>query len=230
VLLSPPVPETVWRTTPAGLPTPANSGRKKRMILDLGPTETTVAIAVTLLFVTGLLVGGITLWRSLRPAPDEDAAASVSPDVSDKTDGKTMPPPIIDNPAPKARPIVASLPPEATEAATNALLGVWAARSDDGTAAILDFRADGVAYVYDRMSAAEGVEPSAGRWGVLSKEGDEVTIAIYYAATGLDMHRMKIELVSPDCLNLLYTVFQGKVKKWDQRYVRESGPRKDAQP
>ena len=231
VLQSPPVPDAGWRTAPARLPTPINTGRRGRTILDLGPRETTIAIAVTLAFLTALIVAGTYLVQHLRPAPDEDTvAATGAPDEAGKSDGQPTPPPPNTNASPKTTPLVGSLPPQVVEAATNALLGVWAARSDDETAPIMEFRTDGVAYVYDRMAATEGAEPSMGRWGVIGKEGDEITIAIYYAATGLDMHRMKIELVSPDCLNLLYTVFQGKVKKWDQRYVRESSPRKDARP
>jgi hypothetical protein len=95
---------------------------------------------------------------------------------------------------------------------------------DDGSVAMIDFRADGTAAFSDSVISESGSEPLQGRWAVIALENNIATVAIYYSVSGLDMHRMNIEIVSKACMNVVEAAFRGMVQKWDQRFVRETAP------
>ena len=59
------------RTAPAPAPTP--TAKQPRMILDLGPTESIIAVCVTVIVVLGMITGGVYAYRTLIRGSDQPA-------------------------------------------------------------------------------------------------------------------------------------------------------------
>lgn len=211
-------PSTGPKAAPAPS-TPMSKSNQPRMILDLGPTESIIAIAVTVVVVLVLITGGVYAYRTLIRSPGEPANATADaarPGVSAEER-----PPLITHTGPVFR--TPELPPE-SDSAKASLVGNWVSRADDGSSAKLNFQSDGSAIFTDSLSTEISAEPRQGRWAVIGVEGNVATVAIYYAEAGLNMHRMTIEIASPECINVIESAFRGKVQKWDQRFVREGAP------
>lgn len=190
------------------------------MILDMGPMESLLAVGVTLLLVVGIIYGGVYAYRLLVHSPHEPSTSLA--EGSPKTSGIDEKPPI-SHTGPSTLPKLPDLPAE-TESVKAKLIGHWVSRADDGSVSSFEFRAEGTAMFRDIARAESDGEPIEGRWAVTGVDGDVVTVAIYYAVSGLTMHRMTIEIASPECINVLESAFRGAVQKWDQRFIREPSP------
>lgn len=185
----------------------------------MGPTESMIAIGVTLMLVAGLIMGGVYAFRTLTRSSQAQSGA-----VSDGgAKGQGDKPPLVTHSGPTTLPRLSDLP-ENAESAKAKLVGNWVSRADDGSVAIVNFRADGTASFSDSATIESGEEPLDGKWALIGLDGDLATVAIYYSASGLHMHRMTIELATPDCINIIESAFRGGLHKWDQRFVRETAP------
>jgi hypothetical protein len=114
--------------------------------------------------------------------------------------------------------------PAEAEAKTAALIGCWVSRADDGSVCTFDLRENEHAvFTGAFIDPRQGV-PLVGRWAVTSVDGPDVTVDIIYAASGFEVHRIKLEMPGVDCLLVRQTSFKGRVQDLNQRFVRRTSP------
>ena len=218
--VAPIVPLAANLNAAPGLPTPNEAAKKSQLFLELGPMESLIAVTVTLALVGGVTVGGYYAYRSFvtATAPETDAAvAEVKTPNLDGAIQKVMSAgPLTMPPAPLA----------VTDAASkeSALVGYWVSRADDGSVATIDLRKDGVVEYVGAPRDPDDVRGLKGRWAVTNFEKDIAVIDIYYAATGLELHRLTIKIAGPDCITVVRSVFRGMSEQPEQRFVRQSRP------
>jgi hypothetical protein len=203
-----------------GLPTPNEAAKKSQLFLDLGPMESLIAVTVTLALVGAVTIGGYYAYRSFVPATAPETNAAAAEVKMPNIDGviqkvmaagpQTMPP----------------VPPLVADAASkeSALIGYWVSRADDGSVATIDFRKGGVVEYVGAPRDPDNARGLQGRWALTSFEKDIAVIDIYYAATGLELHRLIIKIASPDCITVVRSAFRGIVEQPEQRFVRQSRP------
>jgi hypothetical protein len=90
--------------------------------------------------------------------------------------------------------------------------------------AILDLRADGIAVYTGAAPDPAQAAGLRGQWALTQQESNVATIGIYYTATGLEMHQLKIEIASSDCITVVQSAFRGVVERPAQRFVRQARP------
>jgi hypothetical protein len=204
-----------------GLPNPNAAAKKPQLMLDLGPMESIIAVALTLVLVLGAIVGGYYVYRSLSPAPTHDSASTLtnSPTPVNELDQiqSNM------NAGPITTPRLPN-PPANAEEKSQALIGYWVSRADDGSVAILDLQKEGVAVYTGATADPREARGLLGRWALVQQEKNEATIDILYSVTGLELHRITLQIVSPECILVTRSAFRGIVDHPDQRFIRTTRP------
>jgi len=217
---TPPQPLAASPTVAPGLPVPNEISKKPQLLLDLGPMESLIAVILTVAVVTGLVFGGYYAYRVLSPSNAADhgpsAQTAPSPDVIDMTQKNMAAGPITMPRLPT--------PPADAEKQSESLMGYWVSRADDGSVAILDLQKDGVAVYTGASSDPKDARGLRGRWALIEHQNDDVVIDILYAATGLELHRISLHIVSPDCFLVTRSAFRGIVDSPDQRFIRGTRP------
>jgi hypothetical protein len=195
---------------------------KPRRVLQLGPQEAMIAGVLIVALVAGGIAGGTMYFRASANSTDSADAAPDTPSSAAKfnASGTALDRPAI-TPPDRLRwiPKAPSLPPD-IEAKTAALVGFWESRSDDGSMSTLELRADESASVLPATDNPSETPMLEGRWALIAQEGNTAKIDIIYTATGLEVHRMTIELQLPDAMTVVTSAFRGRVDRTDQRYVR----------
>jgi hypothetical protein len=202
------------------LPVPNEAAKKPQLFLELGPIESVIAVTVTLALVGGAIIGGYYAYRSFVPATGPETTASAAEVKSPSLDGRIQK--VMD-----AGPVtIPSLPPTVPDAEKKEreLIGYWVSRADDGSVATIDLRKDGVIEYVGAPRDPDDVRGIKGRWALTNYEKNVATIDIYYAATGLELHRLTVEIAGPDCLTVIRSAFRGLVEKPEQRFVRQPRP------
>jgi hypothetical protein len=200
---------------------PNEVSKKPQLLLDLGPLESLVAVVLTIAVVTGLIIGGYYAYRILSPASTADHGptaqnSTASPGTSDLTEKSMAAGPITMPRIPR--------PPADAEKKSESLIGYWVSRADDGSVAILDLQKDGIAVYTGASSDPKDARGLRGRWALIEYKDDNAVIDILYAATGLELHRISLRVVSPDCFLVTRSAFRGIVDSPDQRFIRGTRP------
>jgi len=218
--VAPPVPLAANPNAAPGLPTPNEAAKKPQLFLDLGPMESLIAVTVTIALVGAVTIGGYYAYRSFVPATPPETSAAAAEVKTPNLDGaiqKVM----------TAGPVtMPSIPRVVTDAASkeSALIGYWVSRADDGSVATIDLRKDGMVEYVGASRDPDDVRGLKGRWALTNFEKDIAVIDIYYAATGLELHRLTIKIAGPDCITVVRSVYRGMIEQPEQRFVRQSRP------
>jgi hypothetical protein len=208
-LSSPPPPVRFLAATESTLPRAVAPPRA----VFLGPNATALAAGVVVLLVAGAAAGLL----AYRAGTERTDASGRPPEEAKAPDAPPVP---LQPTVPKSLPSV--LAPDLDRA--RELLGAWESRADDGSWAALEFRRDGTATFTPAHAIDQELTPLPGRWSLYKRDGNIIVVDLFYNATGLEVHRLTVEIGGPDALTVLRSVFHGRMQYAEQRFVRTAAP------
>lgn len=217
VLHEPPPTLHPQATAAPGLPVPNAMPKNRVQMLDLSPSESWIAIVVTLgLFAAGI-AGGFYVYKTYWTSPTPSMADAGSTEQQGNARDGVIESNSASGPAHRSH-----LPetPVDSERKTAELVGRWVSRADDGSVSVFDFRSNEVAEYTGAALDPAMAKSANGRWAIMKIDGPMITIDILYAKTGLDVHRILLEQVGPECILIHQASFRGRIEALDQRFVR----------